>query len=134
MKPYLALGCLSIVALAGCSDDTAKPTSSFKHEGTRVFESYGQNGNFTKKVTIPPGTKSLRLKMDCINASGDIKVEAGSAWGDLPCGEDSNSDGYIGLGVSRENQFDSIKIIEVTAPVDATWSVAVDALDTPLPD
>ena len=133
MNLKLALPCVALLVVAACSDDV-KPTASFMQDGTRVFEVYDQNGDFTKKVTIPPGTKSLRLKMDCIHESGFIKVQAGNGWGEMPCGEDSSPDGYIGLGGLRNNQFDSVKIIEVTAPVEATWSVAVDALETPLPD
>jgi len=131
MKPTLTLtlACLTILAVAGCSN---RPTGSFEKDGTRVFESYGQSGNVTKKVTIPSGTMSLRLKMDCINDSGDIKVEAaGTGWGDIPCGEESNGQGYIGLSTEKGKTFDRDQTIKVTAPADATWSVAVDALDTP---
>lgn len=132
MKPTLTLACVAVLAVTACSKG-AEPTGSFKQDGTRVFESYRQSKDVTKKVTIPPGTKTLRLKMDCINESGFIKVEAGTAFGDLACGEESAPTGSIGIEASRENQFDSIKTIAVTAPAGAAWSVAVDALDTPIP-
>ncbi|KAA1400077.1 hypothetical protein [Aeromicrobium ginsengisoli] len=121
---------MSLLALAACSGDV-QPTNSFHHEGTRVFEAYGQRGDVTKKVTIPPGSTDLRLKMDCINPSGYIQVDVGIAWGDLACGKDSAPDGYIGIGASPQNKWDTIKSIVVTAPAGATWSVAVDALDSP---
>jgi hypothetical protein len=130
MKSTLGLTFLTILSLAGCSSG-AQPAASFEKDGTRVFESYDLSGNVTKKVTIPAGTMSLRLKMDCINDSGDIKVEAATGWGDLPCGKESNGQGYIGLSAVKGKPFDRNQTIKVTAPAEARWSVAVDALDTP---
>ena len=130
MNPKPALACAAVLALTACSGDV-QPTGSFQHEGTRVFEAYGQSRDVTRKVTIPPATKDLRLKMDCINTSGHIKVDVGIASGDLACGEDSAPGGYIGIGRSPENRWDTITSIVVTAPAGATWSVAVDAVDAP---
>jgi hypothetical protein len=131
MKTTLALTCITILTLAACSDDT-EPAAVFKQDGTRIFGAYDRSSNVTKQVTIPRGTQSLQLKMDCINPSGDIKVEAGAGWGDVPCGEISEPEGYIGLGAVEGKTFPTRQTIKVTAPAGARWSVAVDALETPL--
>ena len=91
---------LAGLTLCGCGSDPQEPTASFPLDGTRLYESYRQTGETSRSITIPDGTRSVRIKMDCIG-TGEIKVFVARGMGGVPCSSTSQSDGYIGLEIAE---------------------------------
>ena len=121
------LACAAL--LAGCGG-TAAPTGTFEQAGDdeRLVELLDQRRAAAEDVTLPRGTQHLRVRVDCIGTSGEIRVEVeelGS--GSVPCGEVSSPDGFIGLSRLDPLPEDTPAQVRITAPSGSRWSAAVDA-------
>ncbi|WP_019145006.1 hypothetical protein [Aeromicrobium massiliense] len=128
----LALAALVLLPLSGCSDDpeprehAATSFESMQPEGaTALAEAYRRTGTQLRQdVTIPDGSGSVLVALDCVAPSGDLSVQLKDGGGaSIGCGEHvGDGPGFVSLDYDLTP---GPRQMTVTAPEGAEWSFAV---------
>lgn len=130
---------LSLATTAGCSDGEkaeAPPRTQalatfepFPY-GTQVFSAYRQDGDLTRRITLPAGSRAVGIAMDCAGTSGEVRVQLSSAGGAAgKCRPKATRPMFVANSDETPDAKDLKRdqTITVTAPEGAQWSVAVIA-------
>ena len=124
---------LLLVAVAGCSDEpgprtTSRATLQASPYETRVFEAVQQTGDLTKTVTLPRGSRSVAIVLDCAGTTGELTVAlTGVGAATSQCTPTVTGRGPLVVLSGDGTVLERRQTITVTAPGDQAWSAAVDA-------
>lgn len=127
---------VAVVALAGClllpscDDGPEGSARDFRLSpgDARVFEAYQQSvTTLHRRVDLRPGTRHVRVRIDCVNAGGAVSVDVLAGKALMQCTEDAATSSVVGLEWQRGLSGPRPAAVRVRAPKGAVWSVAVDA-------
>ena len=94
----------------------------------RVFEAYERTATTTQtRVDLAPGTRHVRVRIQCVDARGTVSVDVLDASAQMPCTEDSPSSSVIGLEWRQGLDGSAPAPVRVRAPKGAVWTVVLDA-------
>src|SRR4051794_16019654 len=129
--PVLLGALTGALLLTACRPGPHEATRSFRLSpgDERVFEAYGQTATTAHhQITLEPGTRHVRVRIDCVNARGEVTVDVLAGNAVMPCSARTRRPAGV-VGLEWRTGFDGSRLaaVRVHAPRGAEWSVAVDA-------